>query len=873
MFIARHHYKTTTVLKYMGGGDGTGRPAVPSCTLSRMNMESFARELLLTHATKLEIWGLADSRKPNSWELIKQASPGNVQDLEDIVFVGANQAFANPVAMAVHVSVKADQRVVGVCFADTSARSLGLSEFLDTELYSNLEALAIQLGVKECLVEATDSQRNYELDKVRTMLSSCNIAVTECRKSTFAHASKDFASDSIEQDLNRLVAAAAIPDQNKHALAAAACLIKYLGLLSDELNFGLYKLVSHSLSSYMRLDASAMRALNLLPSPTDGYNKASSLYGLLDHCKTAQGKRMLHQWLKQPLMNKRDIEERFDVVELLYDDTELRQAVRDEHLKLMPDFSRLSKRFLKGNATLQDLVRTYQAIIRLPALIETLQSYAGEEQRSALLTRLFEVYQHTAKMQSLVEETIDLDAIDNHEFMIKADFDPKLKELHEEIASLKLQIDPEVSKAARTLDQELHKTLKLEKNNVNGYHMRLSRTNASVLRGRSGFIELATQKAGVLFTTVRLKQLSDELMEASARYEETQSSLVKELMAIAATYCGVLEDLNAIIARLDVLLSFAHVSLHASTPYIRPILHDRGQGKLVLREARHPCVEMQDDVSFISNDVEVIRGQSTFQIITGPNAGGKSTYIRQIGVIVLMAQVGCFVPCAAAEVPIVDAILARVGAGDSQLKGISTFMAEMLETASILKTATRDSLIVIDELGRGTSTYDGFGLAWAISEHIANNIGAICFFATHFHELTALQGRAQGVKNLHVAAHIGESRDITLLYRVKEGACDQSFGIHVAEMVGFPPSVVNLAKRKAAELEDFETHASGAHAQLTPEQEERGNQLIEQFLSEFAAVPGVQDMTDEQLATTVAELKVKYAQQFQHDPFVQHVLQ
>jgi DNA mismatch repair protein MSH2 len=313
----------------------------------------------------------------------------------------------------------------------------------------------------------------------------------------------------------------------------------------------------------------------------------------------------------------------------------------------------------------------------------------------------------------MVETTIDLAKTDYHEYHIKPDFDEGLKgkdiimhfrftwtillivEFYPFYQELRLKMDAiltyfpdELIKVSNELHLEAHKKLKLENNHQYGYYFRISRNDAGCLRSRQQYIELTTQKNGVYFTTSSLKSMSDKYAELTRQYDIKQSSLVKEVIAIGATYALVLSDLNQVIAELDTLVSFADASVKAPIPYVRPKIHPRGTGDIILKASRHPCLEVQEDVSFIPNHVTLLRNYASFHIITGPNMGGKSTFIRQIATTVLMAQIGCFVPCDEAQITVSDCILARVGAGDSQLKGISTFMAEMLETASILEASS-----------------------------------------------------------------------------------------------------------------------------------------------------------------------------------------
>jgi DNA mismatch repair protein MSH2 len=857
-------YKTTAVIRKLGR-----EPGLESVTMTVTVFRNFLRDALFRLSKRIEIW---QSTKRGEWKVVKQASPGNLQDLEDEL---GGQIENAPIILAVKVSAKASEaRNVGVCFADASVRELGVTEFLDNDLYSNFESLLIQLGVKECLIQVDATKKDVELGKLRTIADNCGCAVAE-------RAATDFGTKDIEQDLPRLLkderAANSLPSTElKLAMGAAACLIRYLGVMSDSSNFGQYQLYQHDLSQYMKLDAAALKALNLMPGPRDGA-KNMSLYGLLNHCKTPTGSRLLAQWLKQPLMNVKEIERRQQLVEAFVNDTELRQTMQEEHLRSIPDLYRLAKKFQRKVANLEDVVRAYQVVIRLPGFLGSLEAVMDEQYKEPLdaeyTSKLREYTTAFAGLQDMVETTVDLDALENHEFIIKPEFDESLKTIRKRLDKLKRDMESEHVRVGDDLNQDTEKKLFLENHKVNGWCFRLTRNEAGCIRQKKAYQEISTQKNGVYFTTTTLQEKRREFDQLSENYNRTQSGLVNEVVSVASSYIPVVEKLAAVLAHLDVIVSFAHVSVHAPTSYTRPTMHPRGTGNTILKEARHPCMEMQDDISFITNDVSLVRNSSEFLIITGPNMGGKSTYIRQIGVIALMAQIGCFVPCSEAELTIFDCILARVGASDSQVKGVSTFMAEMLETANILKSATKESLIIIDELGRGTSTYDGFGLAWAISEYIVKEIGAFALFATHFHELTALVDTYPQVQNLHVVAHISEGyaptdgdvdmdgveevkkkREVTLLYKVEPGFSDQSFGIHVAELVRFPQKVIKMARRKADELEDFAGKHEEGYVAASKEEVEEGSRMLKEVLVQWKEEVEAAGLTKKQQVERMREL-------------------
>jgi len=679
----------------------------------------------------------------------------------------------------------------GLAYVDVSTGEFRATEIPLAETAAALE----QLGARELLV-AEDSA--FQLPGVlRTTVENWIF-------------SQDYAARTLADHFRLLSLEGCGLAGRLLAVSAAGAILHYLKETQRAALNHLELPVFFDRAQAMVLDAVTVRNLELTEPlfTADASDKQATLIGVLDQTLTGMGARLLRRRLLRPSLDREEIEARLDLVEQLTKAGILRAEIR-KILGQMQDLERLLAKVTLGTAGPRELGALARSLAKIPELRRLVGKAGGPLE--VFVERLDDVAEvHQRVLEALVESP---PANLNDGGAIRDGFNAELDQLRDISRNSRQYIAAiETRERARTGIQ----SLKVRFNNVFGYYIEISKANLQY--APADYERKQTLVNAERFTTPELKELESKILAAEERILELEKEIFGELRALAAAAAERIRRAAAAVAELDLAAALAEVAVEAR--YVRPRFSEDGVMKIV--GGRHPVVEQlakREGAHFIPNDLYLDPRSSNIAIITGPNMGGKSTYLRQAALIAILAQMGSFVPAEEALLPLIDRVFTRIGASDNLARGRSTFMVEMTETAVILNTATPDSLIVLDEIGRGTSTYDGLALAWSVIEYIHEKVRARTLFATHYHELTELAERLPGVRNLHVS--VKESGEqILFLRKVEPGSADRSYGIEVARLAGLPPAVVERARQVLALHERTEQEVSGelAHGAAGPVQ-------------------------------------------------------
>lgn len=564
---------------------------------------------------------------------------------------------------------------------------------------------------------------------------------------------------------------------------------------------------------FLQMDFSTKQNLELTSSLRSN-SRSQTLWSFLDKCRSSMGSRLLKKWIEYPLVDTAMINRRLDAIEYLNDNFITKDELR-EHLGFVYDLERLSARVAYGSANPRDILRLVKTLEHTPQIFELFHNCSAYEE--------FQTIDPCRELYDMIEGAI----IDNPPLTLK-DGGVFVEGYNEELDQVR-----EIGKNGKNWILELEnkerertgvKSLKIGYNRVFGYYIEVTKTNLTSIKDEFGYVRKQTLTNAERFVTQELKEKEDAIVHAQERSIRLEAELFNHLLNQIKVYLPKLHDLSNVLSTIDALYALAEIS--SENGYTRPQFHTGHS--IHMKEARHPILDrMMKTTRYVSNDLDMAEGNDIL-MITGPNMGGKSTYMRQTVLLVIMAQIGCFVPAKKAEMPIFDQIFTRIGASDDIMSGQSTFMVEMIEANNALQNATANSLILFDEIGRGTSTYDGMALAQAMIEYIMRNIKAKTLFSTHYHELTEMAEKNASIRNVHVDVH-EEDDKVTFLYRVLDGKADKSYGINVARLAHLPTSVLDRAKQILDNLELQPNMVKEVQAPLVIEKENPQHvQIIDQ---------------------------------------------
>lgn len=705
-------------------------------------------------------------------EIIKIVTPGTVTS-SSMLSEKENSYLA---------SVYADKKVISLTYCDISTGELYTTQISGTQnpVTDLLNELS-RIDAKEIIINS-ESEEIVSIDEIELLT---NAYVFTMQESYYAEKA---AVDAIRSQFGGVSLTALGLDGKDGCIMSLGGMLSYLLETQKTSLNQIIKCNTYEIGKHMALDRSTLRNLEITETLYDKKINGS-LLGVLDRTGTAMGSRLLKKWLREPLNNAEKINCRLDAIESIVNEPLVENNLR-QCLKRVYDFERLSGRIASGNANGKDLIALKNSIFQLPEIKESLGYLT-----SKLLSDINEQIHDLNDIYELIETAV----VDDPPYtikegsIIKDGYSPQLDDLKMSIRDSKQWI---ANLENKERERTGIKTLKVGFNKVFGYYIDVTKANAELVP--EDYIRKQTLVNNERYITPELKEKESLVLNAEAKINQLEYNLFCEIRDAIELKIKEIQETSHAIATLDVLCSYANVS--SKNGYVKPVVDESYE--LVIEKGRHPVIEQMTNGSmFVSNDTYMNNTDTSMLIITGPNMAGKSTYMRQTALIVLMAQAGCFVPCDYAKIGVVDRIFTRIGASDNLAGGQSTFFVEMSELAYILGNAKERSLIILDEIGRGTSTYDGLSIAWAAVDYLCNESTHIrTLFATHYHEMTAIEERVNGVKNLNVDVS-EENGNIVFLHKIIEGQASRSYGIHVAKLAGVPKKLLEDAQNKLNLLE------------------------------------------------------------------------
>ncbi len=744
--------------------DGGNTQKIPMCGVPYHSAEAYISRLI-ENGYKVAVCEQVEDPKVAKGvvkrEVVRVITPGTVMEGKKLESKTNNYI----------ASLTYNQDRFGLSLSDVST-----GEFYATEIIGNIDQMLTELNQYQpseiILTKEIYEKHVADFKHISTTLSVVkDLSIGENRKlvaDQFNHVDIDQMAETI--------------------LSSVGQLLRYLNNTQQKKLHHFNQLRIYETNQYMVLDVFSKRNLELVKTTRDQVKKGSLLW-MLDHTETAMGSRLLRRWLEKPLLSKEIIEKRFDGVEALVEDIILLEDLKQE-LKQMYDIERIISKVVFGNATPKDLYALRGSLEKVPNIVQVIKASKAEAIQA--FVEEIDVCQDIATfIKQSIQDDPPISSKDGS--VIKRDYDQKLDEYY--------TASKEGKHWLRQLEQRERETtgiksLKVGFNKVFGYYIEVTKSNLSQVPNER-YIRKQTLANAERYFTEELKEKETLILDAEEKMLDLEYQLFVGIREHIGDQTDRLQLLAQKIANIDVLIAFASVSVAYN--YVRPALNL--EGRIIVKDGRHPVIEaVQDRQAFMPNDVVMNQDSQQILMITGPNMAGKSTYMRQIAITVIMAQIGCFVPASSADIAIIDRIFTRIGAGDDLTSGQSTFMVEMMETKQAITQATQNSLILLDEIGRGTSTYDGMALAQAILQYIHEHVKAKTLFSTHYHELTSLESHYARMENIHVNVTEKDGK-VIFLHKIEKGRADKSYGIHVAELAGIPEGIIQDAKVILKELE------------------------------------------------------------------------